>query len=117
VGTAILVFQKGGTTETVWFYDLKADGFSLTDTRVPIAENDIPDVCALWPTREEEVNSVRVPVVDIRANDFSLMIGRYKAGAVQEVQHDNPAAILDDVIRLEAEIAERAKRLKESIQT
>src|SRR2546428_3473617 len=33
VGTAILVFVKGGTTENVWFYDMKADGYSLDQKR------------------------------------------------------------------------------------
>ncbi len=29
VGTAVLAFVKGGKTEKVWFYDMKADGYSL----------------------------------------------------------------------------------------
>jgi len=48
VSTAVLVFQKGGTTDNVWFYDMEADGFSLDDKRQKIAENDIPDIVAKW---------------------------------------------------------------------
>ena len=46
VSTAILVFTKtnAGGTDKVWFYDMKADGFSLDDKRSPIADNDIPDI-------------------------------------------------------------------------
>ena len=34
VSTAILLFTKqGGGTSNVWFYDLKADGWSLDDKR------------------------------------------------------------------------------------
>jgi hypothetical protein len=33
VGTAVLIFRKGGPTERVWFYELTADGFSLDDKR------------------------------------------------------------------------------------
>ena len=38
VSTAILFFTKTGKggTETVWFYDLKADGLSLDDKRNPL---------------------------------------------------------------------------------
>ena len=46
VSTAVLVFTKTGAggTENVWFYDMKADGFSLDDKRSEIQENDIPDI-------------------------------------------------------------------------
>ena len=40
VSTAVLVFTKTGHggTENVWFYDMKADGFSLDDKRSPVEE-------------------------------------------------------------------------------
>ena len=46
VSTAVLVFTGTGAggTDQVWFYDMKADGFSLDDKRSEIAENDIPDI-------------------------------------------------------------------------
>lgn len=49
VSTAILIFTKtnAGGTSDVWFYDMKADGYSLDDKRTGIKENDIPDVIAL----------------------------------------------------------------------
>ncbi len=48
VSTAILIFTKTGHggTDNVWFYDMKADGYSLDDKRSPVAENDIPDIIA-----------------------------------------------------------------------
>ena len=63
VSTAVLIFQKGGTTDNlpasegqsgqagVWFYDMVADGFSLDDKRQKIAENDIPDIVKQWQQR------------------------------------------------------------------
>src|SRR3990172_2267422 len=62
VGTAIFIFQKGSPTESVWFYELTADGYSLDDKRMPIEANDIPDILAKWPIREEGHNSFRVPL-------------------------------------------------------
>jgi len=47
VSTAIIIFIKTGTggTDKVWFYDMRADGFSLTTQRTPAPEqNDIPDI-------------------------------------------------------------------------
>ncbi len=48
VSTAILIFTKTGHggTDNVWFYDMKADGYSLDDKRSPVVENDIPDIIA-----------------------------------------------------------------------
>jgi hypothetical protein len=39
VSTAILLFTKtnSGGTDNVWFYDMRADGFSLDDKRTPQA--------------------------------------------------------------------------------
>ena len=62
VGTAALIFEKGmarsARTNSVWFYDLTADGFSLDDKRTPIDSSDIPDVLAKWPERDEARNSL-----------------------------------------------------------
>jgi len=85
VGTAALIFQKGSPTENVWFYDITADGFSLDDKRTPIDANDIPDVLAKWPSREEGPNSYSVPIAKIRENDWSLAAGRYKPMTTQVV--------------------------------
>ena len=76
VSTAILIFTKtnAGGTDKVWFYDMKADGFSLDDKRNPIADNDIPDVIARFKNLEAEESRTRkeqsflVPVDEIRNN-------------------------------------------------
>ena len=96
VGTAALIFEKPAAaarelaTQSVWFYDLTADGFSLDDKRTPIEANDIPDVLAKWPGREEGPNSYRVPIEKIRENDWSLAAGRYKPVTTEAVNHDAP---------------------------
>jgi type I restriction enzyme M protein len=128
VGTAALIFANvapgfspahadlkvGATTtatQSVWFYDLTADGFSLDDKRTPIEANDIPDVPAKWPGRVEGANSYRVPIEKIRENDWSLAAGRYKPVQMETVKHDPPKKILKEVLALEEDIAEPAKKL------
>jgi len=117
VGTAALIFAYPSTprsqpvTQSVWFYDLTADGFSLDDKRTPTEANDIPDVLAKWPTREEGPTSYRVPIEKIRENDWSLAAGRYKPVTTEVVNHDAPADILGDVLKLENEIIQRGNVL------
>ena len=68
VSTAILLFTKtsSGGTDSVWFYDLQADGFSLDDKRTPAAANDLPDVLARWKSlRAPLPEASRRPVVPL----------------------------------------------------
>jgi len=111
VATAILIFEKGKPTKSVWFYDLTADGFSLDDKRTPIKANDIPDVLNKWPNREGSANSYRVPIEKIKENDWSLAAGRYKPVAVEATNHDAPSDILRDVLKVENEIIRRGDTL------
>ena len=117
VGTAALIFARPSTpssqpvTQSIWFYDITSDGFSLDDKRTPTEANDIPDVLAKWPTREEGQNSYRVPIEKIRDNDWSLAAGRYRPVTTEVVNHDAPAKILSDVLKLENEIIRRGNAL------
>jgi type I restriction enzyme M protein len=115
VATAALIFQKGKPTESVWFYDLTADGFTLDDKRTPIETNDIPDALAKWTSREEGPNSYRVPISKIKANDWSLAAGRYRAVSTNTVKHDAPVDILTEVLHLEGEIIRRGKNLSNQL--
>lgn len=111
VATAALIFQKGKPTHSVWFYDLTADGYSLDDKRTPIEANDIPDALVKWSNRDEGPNSYRVPIEKIKENDWSLAAGRYKPVTTEAVNHDAPAEILGDVLKLESEIIKQGNAL------
>jgi type I restriction enzyme M protein len=119
VGTAALILEKGAAkfpgTNNVWFYDLTADGFSLDDKRAPIEASDIPDVLAKWPKREEGSNSYRVPIEKIKENDWSLAANRYKPVTTETANHDFPADILTEVLKLETEVIRGGNTLLEQI--
>ena len=113
VSTAILVFTKTGAggTDKVWFYDMKADGFSLDDKRAPVTENDIPDIIERWKNLDAEENRTRkdqsflVPVDEIRANDYDLSINKYKEVEKVKVDYEDPAVMLGRIQTLQREIA------------
>jgi type I restriction enzyme M protein len=112
VSTAILVFTKtnAGGTDKVWFYDMKADGYSLDQRRNPVEENDIPDVIARFNNLKAEENRTRkdqsflVPVDEIRANDYDLSINKYKEVEKVKVKYDKPDDVLDRIDALQKEI-------------
>ena len=84
VSTAILFFTKtnSGGTDDVWFYDVRADGFSLDDKRNPVEANDLPDVLTRWQNLDGEANRKRtdqsflVPKADIVAQGYDLSLNR-----------------------------------------
>ena len=123
VSTAILVFTKtnAGGTDKVWFYDMKADGFSLDDKRTPIADNDIPDVVARFHNLEAEEIRTRkeqsflVPVDEIRANDYDLSINKYKEVEKVKVEYEKPELVMGRIEKLQAEICNEFSILKSYI--
>lgn len=120
VSTAVLIFNKTncGGTDKVWFYDMKADGFSLDDKRSPIADNDIPDVVARFKNLEAEAARSRkeqsffVPVQDIIANDYDLSINKYKEVEREKVEYEPIKDILARLQQTEGEYAKGFEELK-----
>ena len=120
VSTAILFFQRtdSGGTEDVWFYDVRADGFSLDDRRNPTEANDLPDVLQRWQDlagekgRPRTAQSFLVPKADIVEQGYDLSLNRYKELEIEEVEHRDPLEILVDLEQLDAEIAAGTAELK-----
>ena len=132
VSTAILLFTKTnrGGTDSVWFYDLTADGYSLDDKRNPLlpadhlgpapavasgegehAKNNLPDALARWHERNGDelqrprtAQSFCVPKADIVAQGYDLSLNRYKEVVHDEIEHRHPKEILADLAQLEQEI-------------
>ena len=123
VSTAILIFTKtnAGGTDKVWFYDMKADGYSLDQKRNEIAENDIPDVIARFHdlaseeerTRKEQ--SFLVPVEEIREKGYDLSINKYKEVEREVVVYDAPEVIMERIEQLELEIQNAMVEIKKMI--
>ena len=102
VSTAVLIFTKTncGGTDKVWFYDMKADGFSLDDKRSEIKDNDITDVVNRFHNLKAEESRTRkeqsffVSIEEIRNNDYDLSINKYKEIEREKVEYEPVADIL-----------------------
>ncbi len=145
VSTAILIFTKTGVggTEDVWFYDMKADGWSLDDKRQPLLpedrlgvapsralteaeheKNNLPDVLTRWMDRRgaerdrpRTAQSFVVSRADLISDGaYDLSINRYKENVHKAVEHESPAQIIAHLKRLEVEITERLARLEEIVR-
>ena len=120
VSTAIMIFTKTGHggTDKVWFYDMKADGFSLDDKRSAIEQNDIPDIIERFSNLDKEADRERteqsffVDKEEIVENDYDLSINKYKKTEYVAVEYPPTSEILDELERLNEEIARETKVLR-----
>ncbi|MFZ2964227.1 MAG: class I SAM-dependent DNA methyltransferase [Rhodoglobus sp.] len=127
VSTAILFFTKtsSGGTDYVWFYDVRADGFTLDDKRTPTEANDLPDVLARWSSlsrpdspeldRPRTAHSFLVPKAEIAAQGYDLSLNRYREVEYEEVEHRDPQVILAELMELEREIQDATAALAKTL--
>ena len=103
VSTAIIIFTKTGTggTEKVWFYDMRADGYSLTTQRTPCPEqNDIPDLLTRFHNLDSETERSRkeqsffVTADEIRNNNYDLSYKAYQEVERETIVYDKPDEII-----------------------
>ena len=143
VSTAILVFTKtnSGGTDYVWFYDVRADGYSLDDKRNPLLppeklgpvpaeylteeeheKNNLPDVLRRWRERQTTERkrprtgqSFCVPKTEIAEQGYDLSINRYKEIVYEESPYRPPHEIFDELSQLEREIQVGLRQLEEML--
>ena len=118
IATAVLLFTRGGTTDRVWSYEMHADGFSLDDRRVPVPEDDIPDILARFSHLEDETvrprtaQSFFVPADEIAAAGYDLSYRRYARAEAVPQDVPPPAVILAEIRETERRIAEDLAKLE-----
>lgn len=123
VSTAILIFKKDPSgTNKVWFYDMKADGYSLDDKQTKIDDDDIPDIIERFHNLDkEEIRSRKdqsffVTKEDIVANGYDLSINKYKETEYVKVEYKPTSEIIKEIEELDFQIAMNLKELKELLK-
>ncbi|WP_287600762.1 class I SAM-dependent DNA methyltransferase [Thiothrix sp.] len=117
VSTAILLFTKvwnpkekfsQPATESVWFYEMVADGYSLDDKRnKQDGYGDLQDIIAKYHARNPATDTDRtqkcfcVPRADITAENYDLSLSRYKQDVFEEIEYEAPSVILDKLLKAE----------------
>ena len=131
VSTAILIFNKGGETENIWFYDMTSDGYSLDDKRNKLeGYGDLQEIVNQYKNRnaiaeqdpkvgqDRKGKSFFVPKAEIVAEDYDLSFSKYKEEVYEEIVYERPEVILEKLIGkdgrggLEKEIIDGLKELK-----
>lgn len=145
VSTAILLFTKTNRAETdqVWFFDMKADGYSLDDKRNPLLDEELIEKSFAQPSEamkevegkfdiaqilhdwnhgelnevgtDRTTNSFLVPKEDIVKNGYDLSINRYKEIIYEKIEYEKPEVLLQQISELDKKRQEAMNELKKSI--
>jgi type I restriction enzyme M protein len=130
VKTSVLLFRKGGTTESVLFLHADNDGYKLDANHdTPIEDDDLPTLIAAyrdrtasvtrWAERDQKAEWTNkwwiADAATLRHNEFNLSAGRYRPMSQAQVQHRDPRELLDELAAIEAEITEEVGALRTAL--
>ena len=101
VKTVVLFFDKGTSTQKVWYYQL-LPGRNMGKTN-PLNDADLAEFVALQKTCAGSPKSWSVDVSSLNPSTWDLSVKNPNAGEV--VAHRLPADILDEIARLDTESA------------
>ena len=131
VKTSLVVFRKGGATESVMFLHADNDGFRLDANHDrPIEEDDLPGLIAAFQDRaeRERIWAERVTGANwtekwwfadaeaIRVADFNLSAGRYRPQNRTQVEHRDPLEILEELKAIEQDILGEIDALADEVR-
>lgn len=130
VSTAILVFTKEynaekvvqkPATDTVWFYNMEGDGYSLTDKRTRISNDfgDLQEIVAGYNTRNKENNADRtakhflVSFEEIKDKNYDLSFSKYSLPVYEAIEVKDPKKLFVKLTELENNIQQELKNLED----
>ena len=107
VKTNLLFFNKGQSTQKVWYYDLS--GLKVTK-RQPLTSSHFDEFLDLLPTRGDSGNSWTVSREEIEAKNYDLKA--VNPNRVEEVDTRTPEELLDIIEQKGKEIQEALAMLR-----
>lgn len=120
VSTAALFFTRGAKTGEIWFYDMAQDGFSLDDKRLPVAENDIPDVLLCWQkrgdaafqqARQQRLAELKTQAAPLKAERLKLHAETNRLTFEQAIAPEEDGALGVELAAAQARLAELDSRI------
>ena len=108
VKTVVLFFEKGTPTRKVWYYQLDP-GRNMGKTN-PLNDDDLAEFIELQQTCADSPKSWSVEAATIDPTTFDLSVKNPNGG--EEVTHRSPAAIMDEIAKLDAESAGVLKKIR-----
>ena len=108
VKTVVLFFEKGSPTRKIWYYQLDP-GRNLGKTN-PLNDEDLAEFVKLQKTLADSPKSWSVDAKSIDKETFDLSVKNPNGG--EEITHQTPEAIMDEIAALDAESSEVLGNIK-----
>jgi len=127
--TDLLFFDHLGPTQQIWYYDVRAVGFSLTRTQRPIKENDLPDCLKMWQQYDAWRHTPEgerppkpplndrcwiVPVADIVERNYDL--SARNPNQSNDFEHRPPEELAADIADKQMRISELITEIQELLE-
>lgn len=124
VSTAILIFTKGSETNTVWFYDMQNDGYTLDDKRNKTDKSDLQNIVKQYRQKtsiasteqEREGFYFSIAKKEILENGYDLSFRKYRKEVYEELVYENPEVIFKNLEIIETKIFTELTELKKLIK-
>ena len=108
VKTVVLFFEKGAPTRKIWYYQLDP-GRNLGKTN-PLNDDDLAEFVKLQKTFADSPKSWSVDAKSIDKETFDLSVKNPNGS--EEIAHQTPKAIMDEIVALDAESAKVLANIK-----
>jgi type I restriction enzyme M protein len=109
VKTVVLLFEKGKTTENVWYYQLNV-GRNMGKTN-PLNERDLAEFVEMAKTQQLSDNSWLVDVATVNKDTWDLTVNN--PNTVETVDARTPQEIIAEIEELDAQATEALQAIKE----
>ncbi|AJD41693.1 type I site-specific DNA-methyltransferase HsdM [Rhizobium gallicum bv. gallicum R602sp] len=115
IGTNLLFFEKGTPTRDIWYWEHRVpEGQKAYSMTKPIRQEHLQDCVDWWggkerKGREEGPQAWRVSLEDVKARGYNL---DFKNPHTVAHDHDDPEALLEDLVTVETNAARLRDRLK-----
>jgi len=105
IPTNLLFFERGGPTESVWYYEhaLPEGKKNYTKTQ-PLQYDEFAPLLGWWNAREENERAWKVPAAELLANGCNLDVKN--PHAVDELDHRPPTELVASILAKEQRIME-----------
>jgi len=110
--TNLLLFDKDGPTEKIWYYELQPPNGKTYSKTNPLKDEDLDDCFKKWKNKTVSENSWYVDVKEIIENDCILTAKKPKKKTL--TKYPKPAQIIEELLNLTTDLKSDLKELKEA---
>lgn len=115
VTTNVLFFEKGESTEEVWFYDLRTNIEKIKKSN-PLTVDRFEDFIENFDSRDESDRYFNISIEEIEENDYSLNYKKYKEFENDGEEYPPPEELLTELLSLQETITENTQEILDEIQ-